>query len=315
MTNSRIIDCPVIVLVGPTAIGKTALSFQLVKQFGCEIINMDSMQVYRYMDIGTAKPGHEEQALVPHHLIDIIDPDERYDAARFVRDALAAVDSIASRGRTVLLTGGTGLYLKALVEGLFDAMPADQEVRQQLQVRLLEEGRKALHDELCKVDPKSGARIHVNDTQRLLRGLEIYWTSGKRWSDLIEQQKKTGPSVHFTRLYQVALTCDRKELYQRIALRSDIMFKQGFIDEVKKLRKMGYSRELPSMQSIGYKHVNTFLAGEWSSETMKENLVRDTRRYAKRQMTWFGRNTRLNWFDRKETGLIIKKITSSLFDQ
>ena len=306
------IDCPVIVLVGPTAIGKTALSLQLVQRFDCEIISMDSMQVYRYMDIGTAKPSVQEQALVPHHLIDIVDPDEQYDAARFVKDTLTAIAGIASRNRTVLLTGGTGLYLKALFEGLFSAMPADKEIRQHLQQRLEKEGRAVLHDELCKVDPVSGAKIHANDSQRLLRGLEIFQASGKTWSQLLEEQKNEKRPVVFNRAYQIALTCDRKKLYQRVEQRSEIMIEQGFIDEVKGLLAKGYSSELSSMQSIGYRHANNFLSGQWDQETMMTHLIRDTRRYAKRQMTWFGKNRDLNWFDREEQGGIIEEIEKNL---
>ncbi len=308
----RTIDCPVIVLVGPTAIGKTSLSLQLVDRFDCEIISMDSMQVYRYMDIGTAKPSQEEQALVRHHLLDLVNPDEQYDAARFVKDALEAIDSIAGRKRTVLLTGGTGLYQKALFEGLFTAMPTDQEIRHLLQHRLQEEGREVLHTELCKIDPLSGKRIHINDTQRLLRGLEIYLSSGRTWSDFLQEQKQEGQVPRFNRVYQVALTCERVELYQRIEKRSNMMIKHGLIEEVEQLRAMGYSEELPSMQSIGYRHVNNLLSGRWNRETMFEHLLRDTKRYAKRQMTWFGKNKNLRWFDRKEKGLVVEKITNSL---
>lgn len=308
----RTIDCPVIVLVGPTAIGKTSLSLQLVDRFDCEIISMDSMQVYRYMDIGTAKPSQEEQGLVRHHLLDLVNPDEQYDAARFVKDALQAIDSIAGRKRTVLLTGGTGLYQKALFEGLFTAMPTDQEIRQHLQHRLQEEGREVLHTELCKIDPLSGKRIHKNDTQRLLRGLEIYLSSGRRWSDLLQEQKQKGQVPHFNRVCQVALTCERSELYQRIEKRSNMMIKHGFIEEVEKLRAMGYSEELPSMQSIGYRHVNNLLSGEWDRRTMFEYLLRDTRRYAKRQMTWFGKNKNLRWFNIKQKELVVEKISNSL---
>lgn len=308
----RTIDCPVIVLVGPTAIGKTSLSLQLVDRFDCEIISMDSMQVYRYMDIGTAKPSQEEQALVRHHLLDLVNPDEQYDAARFVKDALQAIDSIAGRKRTVLLTGGTGLYQKALFEGLFTAIPTDQEIRQHLQHRLQEEGREVLHTELCKIDPLSGKRIHKNDTQRLLRGLEIYLSSGRRWSDLLQEQKQKGQVPHFNRVCQVALTCERSELYQRIEKRSNMMIKHGFIEEVEKLRAMGYSEELPSMQSIGYRHVNNLLSGKWDRRTMFEYLLRDTRRYAKRQMTWFGKNKNLRWFDIKQKELVVEKISNSL---
>jgi tRNA dimethylallyltransferase len=315
MKSADTIDCPVIVLVGPTAIGKTALSLQLVQRFDCEIVSMDSMQVYRYMDIGTAKPDPEEQARVPHHLLDIINPDEQYDAARFVRDALAAIRDIASRRRTVLLTGGTGLYLKALLEGLFSAMPADQEIRRLLQQRLTEEGRDVLHAELSRIDPVSGAKIHKNDSQRLIRGLEIYLTSGKTWSALLREQQRAGEQnrvQQFSRIFQIALNCDREELYQRIEERSSIMLKQGLVEEVEKLLAMGYSADLPSMQSIGYRHVNNLLANIWNRQEMIEHLVRDTRRYAKRQLTWFSRQQGLNWFDRDNQDRVGDRIAAEL---
>lgn len=308
MNSVLTIDCPVIVLVGPTAIGKTALSLQLIKRFDCEIVSMDSMQVYRYMDIGTAKPGPEEQALVPHHLIDIITPDEQYDAARFVQDGLAAIQAIADRKRIVLLTGGTGLYLKALVEGLFATLPTDEKIRKELQGRMAIEGRDVLHAELCKIDPESGARIHVNDTQRLLRGLEIYLASGKTWSALLRQQRKAGQGVKFTNIYQIALTCPREQLYQRIEQRSKIMIQSGLLEEVEQLRSQGYSEKLPSMQSIGYRHANNFLSGIYDEEIMMTELVRDTRRYAKRQMTWFRRNEQLHWVKRSNIGLVADEV-------
>ncbi|MGB5684217.1 MAG: tRNA (adenosine(37)-N6)-dimethylallyltransferase MiaA [Candidatus Electrothrix sp.] len=313
------IDCPIIVLVGPTAVGKTALSLRLVQRFDCEIISMDSMQVYRHMDVGTAKPSLAEQASVPHHLIDIINPDEQYDAARFVNDALAAIEEIASRKRTVLLTGGTGLYLKALFEGLFDALPTDETIRAQLRERLEQEGRETLHAELCRVDPDTGARVHANDTQRLLRGLEIYLVSGRTWTELIveqqeqqQQQKARGQGSRFTRVFQVALDCERKRLYQRIAQRSQLMLEQGMIEEVEQLRSMGYTPDLPSMQSIGYKHVNNLLSGEWNQVEMLEYLIRDTRRYAKRQMTWFRKNQELNWFARDDYDRIAAQAAATL---
>ncbi len=308
------LDCPIIVLVGPTAVGKTALSLRLIQRFDCEIISMDSMQVYRHMDIGTAKPSLEEQALVPHHLIDIVNPEEQYDAARFVQDALAAIADIASRDRTVLLTGGTGLYLKALFDGLFDALPTDEGIRAQLRERLEQEGREVLHAELCQIDPATGVRVHANDTQRLLRGQEIYQASGKTWTELIagQQAQKSEQKNRFTRVFQVVLDCERERLYERIEQRSHIMLEQGLVEEVEGLRTMGYSPELPSMQSIGYKHVNNLLSGEWNQAEMLEHLVRDTRRYAKRQMTWFRKNQDLNWFARDDEERVAEQVAEVL---
>ncbi|WP_417908868.1 tRNA (adenosine(37)-N6)-dimethylallyltransferase MiaA [Candidatus Electronema sp. PJ] len=307
------IDCPVIVLVGPTAVGKTELSFRLAERFGCEIVSMDSMQVYRGMDIGTAKPSLQERAQLPHHLIDIAEPDEQYDAARFVRDALAAFEDIAARGKTALLTGGTGLYLKALLEGLFAALPTNPELREQLRQRLEQEGRAALHAELCQIDPVAGARIHPNDTQRLLRGLEIFHTSGRTWTELIEEQKRAGQGTAvFSRAYLAGLHCPKEELRERIARRSLTMLDGGLIEEVEQLRQMGYEPELPSMQAIGYRHVNIFLAGEWTQAELAEQLILDTRRYAKRQMTWFNANTGLRWFHRNEYALMAGEIAQKL---
>jgi tRNA dimethylallyltransferase len=262
---------------------------------------MDSMQVYRGMDIGTAKPSLHERANIPHHLIDRVNPDEQYDAARFVQDALCAMDAIAARGKTVLLTGGTGLYLKALLEGLFETLPTNRLIREQLWQRLEQEGREALHAELARRDPAAGARIHPNDTQRLVRGLEIFYSSGKTWTELIREQGQTGQGrVVFQRLYMAALHCDKEELHQRISQRSQAMLEAGLLAEVEGLRQRGYGADLPSMQAIGYRHVNTFLAGGWSKAEMMERLILDTRRYAKRQMTWFRAIKTLSWFQRHE---------------
>ena len=312
MCSAQVIDWPIIVLVGPTAVGKTALTLQLVQRFDCEIVSMDSMQVYRYMDIGTAKPSPDEQEQVPHHLIDIRDPDQQYDAAEFVRDALEAIDCIGKKNKVILLTGGTGLYQKALFQGLCAAIPTDRQIRSQLQVRLEQEGREALHAELCAIDPVAGARIHKNDSQRLLRGLEIYLTCGKTWSELLHEQQEQGRHLKFTRVCQVALSCSRSTLYERIARRSRTMLEQGLVEEVRKLQSMGFGWKLPAMQSIGYRHVNMLLSGNWDRETMLENLVRDTRRYAKRQLTWFGKNKDLHWYDREEKGPIVENLAKYL---
>jgi len=307
------IEDPVLVLIGPTAIGKTALSLELAERFGCEIVSVDSMQVYRYMDIGTAKPSREERARVVHHLIDIIDPDEQFDAAQFFHHALAAIESIRRAGRVPLLTGGTGMYLKALFQGLFDhETMVDDSIRTKLAKQLAYEGNEKLYEQLKRVDPESAARIHPNDTQRLLRALEIYEISGTPWSQHLQEQ--TSPTVQFEKIIQIGLTCDRQLLYERIEERSGQMIRAGLVPEVERLRKMGYTSELSSMQAIGYRHVNNFLDGVWDMDETMRLLIRDTRRYAKRQMTWFGGDPTIEWHDRSAAAEIVQTVEKWLHD-
>ena len=306
-----VIGSPVLILVGPTAIGKTALSLTLADRYECEIVSVDSMQVYRYMDIGTAKPSLEEQERVAHHLIDIVDPDKQFDAAQFVKYALAAIDLITGAGKIPLLTGGTGMYLKALLKGLFDfETSSDPSVRENLANRLEKEGPAKLFDQLREVDPVTADRIHPNDTQRLLRAMEIYMMSGKPWSEYLKDQP--APPVIFNRLMQIGLTCDRQQLYERIEQRSKIMIQEGLIEEVEGLRKMGYTSDLTSMQSIGYRHANNYIDGLWDMDEMMRLLVRDTRRYAKRQLTWFGNDPKLKWFERNAAEDVIQIIDTWL---
>ena len=294
-----VIDSPVLVLIGPTAIGKTSLSLAMAKQFGCEIVSMDSMQVYRHMDIGTAKPSPQERAAVRHHLIDIADPDEQYDAARFVADACRAMRQIAAAGKIPLLTGGTGLYLKALTQGLFsvDGTGDNASIRDRLLERLRKEGRGGLFRELSEKDPATAARLHPNDSQRLLRALEILQATGVSWSAHLMQQGK--PPVRLPKLRQIGLNCERQALYRRIEERTEQMLAQGLLAEVAKLREMGYTTQLPSMQAIGYRHANQYLDGLCDHEEMCRLLVRDTRRYAKRQLTWFRAMPAIRWYDRE----------------
>lgn len=309
-----VITTPVLVLIGPTAIGKTDLSFKLAERCDCEIISMDSMQVYRHMDIGTAKPSPAEQNRIVHHLIDIVDPDEQFNAARFVTEALQAIQAITARGKNPLLTGGTGLYLKALLEGLFDfaGTGENDRVRRELILLLQEKGSTHLFNRLREIDPETAARIHPNDTQRLIRALEIYRLTGRPWSQLM--QKQPSPPVRFERILQIGLGCDRQELYERIAQRTQQMLEQGFIREVENLRKMGYRAELPSMQSIGYRHINAYIDGRWDMEETVRLLVRDTRRYAKRQMTWFGKAPAIRWFERDQGDEVLRLTENWLND-
>lgn len=286
---------PVLALVGPTAIGKTALSLDLAEEFNCEIVSVDSMQVYRYMDIGTAKITRDEMRGIPHHLLDIVSPDEDYDAARFVRDAAKVIAEISGRQRIPLLVGGTGLYLKSLTEGLFSLIPEDKQIKKDLQIRISRDGCSKLHEELAGYDPLSAARIHVNDAVRIIRGLEIFLASGVPWSTHLSNQKKNGGKRAVQNILQIALNCDRTILYDRINLRSSLMLDLGFELEVRQLLQMGYGREHKAMNSIGYRHMLDYLDGNCPLDEMLELLRRDTRRYAKRQYTWFRAISGIEW--------------------
>lgn len=304
--KTEIISKPLLVLVGPTAVGKTALSLTLASRYDCEIISVDSMQVYRHMDIGTAKATARERGGINHHLIDIVDPNENYDAARFTGDSLKAIREIHGRGRLPLLTGGTGLYLRALLHGIFPGAPADEQVRQELHHRLAFEGCSKLHEELVSIDRISAGRIQINDSQRLLRALEIFYVSGIPWSKHLEDQRKQAPENVFSNLLQIGLTCDRDQLYSRINTRCQNMIDTGLEDEVRKLLAMGYNKSMKSLGSIGYRHMIGYFDGEWSFEEMIRLLARDTRRYAKRQYTWFAKMVDLQWFQVNEPARIVQ---------
>ncbi len=309
------IELPCLVLVGPTAIGKTDLSLTLARRYNCEIVSVDSMQVYRYMDIGTAKASLSERSEIAHHLIDIVDPDEPYDAAQFAIDGILAIRDIHSRGKIPLLTGGTGLYLQALFEGIFPGVPVDNETRQMLKDRLLAEGSSKLHEELVICDCISAKRIHPGDTQRLLRALEIFHVSGIPWSEHIATHKKQMKGVVFKNALQLGLTTDRQSLYQRINSRCDAMLDTGLENEVRKLLAMGYDRNLKSFGSIGYRHIINFIEGSWTKDETVRLLARDTRRYAKRQYTWFSKLKALRWFDIHEKESILRAVESWFANQ
>ena len=311
----------ILVLCGPTAVGKTELSLQIAERFSCEIVGVDSMQVYRYMDIGTAKPTFAERARIPHYLIDIVDPDDHYTLGRFVKDASEAIQTIYSHENMPLLVGGTGLYFRGLLNGVFDentctAGNGEEGVRERilsiklaLCKKLHAVGSKVLHRELEEVDPDSAERIHPNDTQRLLRALGIYYSTGITWSKHLANQTKKNSQY---KTLKIGLTRPRKELYARIDQRVQFMAEQGLLAEVKKLIDMGYSPELKAMQSIGYRHMLNFLNGSWTWEQTLKTLARDTRHYAKRQYTWFNNDPGIIWHDVRERDTIFMTIDSFL---
>ncbi len=304
----EIITQPCLVLVGPTAIGKTDLSLTIARQYDCEIISVDSMQVYRHMDIGTAKASLAERMEIPHHLIDIVDPDENYDAARFAEDGLKVLRDIHSRGKIPLLTGGTGLYLRALFAGIFPGVPGNEEIREKLKERLLTEGPSKLHEELSLCDKYSAKRIHENDSQRLLRALEVFYVSGIPWSEHLKAHKEQTQGVILKNALQIGLTTDRTKLYQRINKRCELMIESGLEYETRKLLTMGYNRQLKAFGAIGYRHILNYIEGSWTLEETVRLLARDTRRYAKRQYTWFSKLADLQWFDIAERQKILNAV-------
>lgn len=282
----------VVVVCGPTGIGKTSFAIRLANAFGGEIVNADSMQIYRYMDIGTAKPTPREQRLAVHHMIDVVDPDQAFDAGMYARQASAVITGLHDRGRLPVITGGTGLYIKALLYGLFRTRPLDQALMSRLETELAEQGAPALHRRLEKCDPAAAGRIHPNDGFRIVRALEIFGSSGCPMSRHQEGHRFDTPRYHAVK---IGLTMDRADLYDRINRRVDIMFEQGLIGEVSGLMERGYAPDLKSMQSIGYKHAGMFLEKKYPLDRCAELMKRDTRRYAKRQFTWFNHQDTWHW--------------------
>jgi tRNA dimethylallyltransferase len=252
------------------------------------------MQIYRMMEIGTAKPSHEECRRVPHHMIDIADPDEAFDAARFAEKAREIIFDLHQRGVVPFVAGGTGLYIKALVHGLFQADPPDAETRRQIMTEIANLGSAALHNRLTQVDPEMAERIHPNDRFRIVRALEMHAVSGV---PLSEHHREHGFRDSPFRVLNIGLTMDREALYARIDRRVDAMIAAGLEDEVSWLLKSGYSKELKSMQSIGYRHMIAHLSGHMSREDALQTMKRDTRRYAKRQMTWFRAVADIVWIE------------------
>jgi tRNA dimethylallyltransferase len=273
----------VFALLGPTASGKSALAVKVAEKLPLEIVSMDSALVYRGMDIGTAKPGAALRAQVPHHLIDIIDPDQSYSAGRWREDAIQKIEEISSRGKIPLLVGGTMLYYRALTSGLDELPQADARVRAALDAQAAERGWPALHAELAKVDPKTARRIEPNDSQRIQRALEVWRVTGKPLSSL--QGVSTG-ALPFE-VKGVAMIPDRALLHERIVRRFEAMLKLGLVEEVKALKKKyRLSASMPSMRAVGYRQVWEHLEGRADRDTMKEKAIAATRQLAKRQLTW-----------------------------
>ena len=284
---------PLIILTGPTAVGKTDLSIQLAKAVDAEIVSADSMQIYKYMDIGSAKVTEEEMQGVKHYLVDEIEPDMPFSVSEYKRMAEEYIDEISSIGKNVIVTGGTGLYLNSLIYDMdFGKSDANQELREELNKELEENGPAYMYEKLVSLDKEAAERIHPNNTKRVIRAIEVAM-SGEKMNDFskdLRYNKKYIPII-------IVLNRDRQALYDRINLRVDIMLKNGLIEEVKGLLEKGYTKDMISMQGIGYKEIIKYFDGEYTLDEAIEIIKRDSRRYAKRQLTWFRRYEDAKWFE------------------
>lgn len=283
----------VIFLVGPTAVGKTSVSLEIAKQLDGEIISADSRQIYRGMDIGTAKPSPESLMEIKHWFIDELDPDEEFSAGKFGELGREKVDDIIARGKAPIVVGGSGLYIRAMIDGFFSGDVKNDKVREALRKRMEDEGAEDLYDDLQKIDPEGAAKIHPNDNQRILRLMEVYLITGKPLNEL---QKKNIPPANFEALYY-GLIIERDELYKRINDRVDRMVEDGLLAEVANLRVEGYLPSLNSLNTVGYKEFFQYFDGELSFDETLENIKMNSRRYAKRQITWFKADDRIKWID------------------
>ena len=285
---------PLICIVGPTAVGKTEIAIQLAQHLDAEIVSLDSRQIYRGMDIGTAKPTPDQQRAVPHHLIDCVDVDQPFSVAEYQRLADTAIAEIQERGKRTMAVGGAGLYFRGIIDGLFDGPGADTEIRAKLQREVDEHGNVALHERLRRCDPETANRVHPNNLVRVIRALEIYELTGKPISSLQQQWKTNEPRYPFRAF---GLNMPRETLYQRIEERVDQMVEAGLIEEVKGLLDQGYPRNCVAMQSFGYKELIDHLDGKRTFDEAIALLKQNTRRFAKRQLTWFRNDPRIEWLD------------------
>ena len=297
-----------IALMGPTASGKTALALDWAQRYGGEIISVDSALVYRGLDIGAAKPSHEEQAAVAHHLIDVREPWQTYSAADFARDARTAVEDIVSRGRVPILAGGTGLYFRALLQGLSPMPEADPAMRARIEAEAVERGWSVMHAELAMIDPVAASRIHSNDPQRIQRALEVYRLSGRAMTDWQRDPVPVSARFPCRVLKFVVAPGDRAVLHARIERRFDAMLAAGFLDEMQCLRNLAELREhpapldLPALRAVGYRQAWEYLEGTYTADIFRDRAIFATRQLAKRQLTWLRGGLDQRWFDPEADG-------------
>ncbi len=304
-------DSNLLILIGPTGVGKTNISTKLAQKIpDIEIISADSMQIYKYMDIGTAKPDKTILKAIKHHMIDIVDPSENFDVIKYSNLANDIILDVIKRGKIPILVGGSGLYLSSIINPLFAGPARDIAYRESLEEEAKTHGKKYLYNTLSKIDPISASKIEPNDLRRIIRALEVYKTTGKTISHLQKISSDSNPKFN----YQIiGFQRNRENLYQRINLRIDKMIKEGFIEEVIMLREMGYNDDLNSMQGLGYKQLNTHLNGVYTKEKAIDLIKIETRHYAKRQMTWFNNKMKnIEWInlDESNENEVISKIWS-----
>lgn len=300
------------IIAGPTASGKSRLAIELASRLEGEVVNADSMQVYRGMDVGTAKPSAEEQNAIPHHLLDIVDPDEEFNAAIFSTMATSTLEDIALRDKLGFVVGGTGLYIKTLLGGLLDCPPSDPHLREELKRECEREGPGPLHEKLSKLDPDSARKIHPNDRVRIIRALEIIHLAKEPLSALKGRHDFKTRSFE---PYKICLHRERCDLYRRINERSVAMIENGLVDETRGLLEKGFSSELKPMQALGYRHIVKHLQGDWDIDEAIDQIQRDTRRYAKRQLTWFRADPEMLWFQSDALNDIAIQIEAFISDQ
>ena len=300
-----------VIIVGPTSVGKTELSLVLAEKLNGEIVSADSRQIFRFMDIGTDKPSAEIQETIPHYMIDVANPDEYYSAGKYSREARKAIETIISKGRLPIIAGGAGLYIRALTDGIFPEVKKDYNLKTELRKKAESEGIEHLYNYLKEIDSETASRLSTTDTQRIIRAVEVFKVEGKPLSDLM---KTKDIPFEYTPVY-IGLSRERPEIYRRIEKRVDSMIERGFVDEVKKLRKMGYHRNLDSMRAVGYRELNQYLEGEITLNQAVNLIKQKSRNYAKRQITWFKKNEQIQWFNIENNGKmenIVKNVIKTI---
>ncbi len=304
---------PLVILTGPTAVGKTKASIGLAKAIGGEIISADSMQVYKQMDIGSAKIKPSEMEGIPHYLLDILEPDEEFHVVLFQQMAKQAIQKIYEKGKIPIIVGGTGFYIQAVLYDIdFSENEKDTSYREELEKLAQTKGAEYLHDLLRKVDEKSAQDIHANNVKRVIRALEYFHQTGEKISEHNEEQRKKVSPYNFS---YFVLNDEREHLYERINLRVDQMINEGLVSEVQSLKEKGYTRDMVSMQGLGYKEMLDYLDNKCSLEEAVEIIKRDTRHFAKRQITWFKRESDVTWIDKKEYDYNEERILKAMLQE